>query len=514
MHTLIVNLGLRSVRAIVFDERGQKVTHEWFPVGTSLNGDRVEQDPAEWWGLAVRAIRRALADLEDVSSVRYMSVTCPSGCLVVLGADGGLLAPSLMVADKRAREQAESIRQTESLSTVFENGNNLAEASYLWPKILWLQEHEPEVVREASAFLNANDYLAYRFSGMTVTDPLNAEKLYFDPVTGEYPRALLDRVGLSERYFPEVQPIGTDLGPITSEAASETGLSPDTRFVLTTYDAICAFWGSGVRNVGEACSVSGTSLSCRVLSLEPAGRNEAGILSQYYSPRNAYVVGGSNNLDGGLLEWARDCFYSEGYTGRPDYLYELMQEEAAASTVGARGLVFVPYLIGERVPRWDPDARGVFFGLERYHRRSDIVRSIFESTGFLAVNMINAIESSGVSVDSIRMSGGLSRMRHACELRAHITGKPVHILAEHETAAMGAYMAVAQSVGLGRDPGELSQLVRIAETFEPDNELHEQYAGFYELFEEVYQSLESAFRSRSSLLRKLSLADGKYSQNL
>ncbi|MFQ5874288.1 MAG: FGGY-family carbohydrate kinase, partial [Dehalococcoidia bacterium] len=385
---------------------------------------------------------------------------------------------------------------------------------FFWPKIIWLQENEPDVVRNTGAFLNANDYLVFRLTGKKIADPLSAEKFYFEAGNGGYPRELFDYTNLSDPLFPAVQPIGSDLGPVLPDVARQIGLPEDVRVVLASYDAICAFWGSGVSKVGEACNVSGTSLSFRTLSNRPARRNNEGILSQYYAAQNVYIVGGSNNLEGGLLEWARECFYGDSYYNKVDYLYSLMQAEARKSSVGARGLVFVPYLIGERVPHWDSSARGVLFGLERFHVRSDIMRSIFESTGCITLSIIEAIERGGVPVNSIRMSGGLSRVPYACELRAHITGRPVHVLAEHETASLGAFMVVAQTAGWYQTKEELAQLTPIKHTYRPDPEIQKRYRGLYELFDEVYRNLKTTYQRRMGLVHNLCQDENQMIENL
>lgn len=503
MHTLIINLGLRSIRGIIFDERGKKIDQEWLPIRTTLTGPRVEQDPNEWWALMVRVIHRLLERTPTTSEIRYISVTSPSSCLVVLGNDGEVLMPAMMVADKRATTQARELQENPELSGMFDNANHLREASYMWPKLMWLQKNHPAIMRKAVTFMNANDYLTYRLTGNAVTDPLNAEKFYYDSDRAEYPTKLMEYFSLGNELFPIVQPIGSDIGPLISKVGTELGLSPHTRVTLATYDAICAFWGTGISVEGEACNVSGTSLSFRVLSKNPARRNDSGILSQYYAPHDYYVVGGSNNLEGGILEWARNCLYVENLNSGPDYVYTLMQDEAMESSVGARGLTFVPYLIGERVPIWDPDARGVFFGIERSHRRADFIRSILESTGYMTLNIIRAIEDSGIPVNSVRMSGGVAKLPYVCKLRADITGRPVHVLAEHETAALGAFMVVNNSAGLSNGISSLAKIAQISATYQPDPERHQQYLQFRELFDDVYESLKPTFNRRTDLMQHL-----------
>ena len=159
-------------------------------------------------------------------------------------------------------------------------------------------------------------------------------------------------------------------------------------------------------------------------------------------------------------------------------------------------------------------ADGLQIGIERYHRRTDLVRSIFESTGYMTLSLINAIESSGVSVNSIRMSGGLATVPYACELRADITGIPVHVLAEHETAALGAFMVVSQMAGRANGLSELAEYAHIERTIKPDPQAHERYRQIYGLFGEVYTSLKSIYRRRADLMQSLKLEDRNTVENL
>lgn len=161
------------------------------------------------------------------------------------------------------------------------------------------------------------------------------------------------------------------------------------------------------------------------------------IYSMPYYNENAKIIGGSNNLGGGLIEWVKQCYYLND-----EYPYEIMEKDAAESDIGARGLVFLPFLLGERAPIWNDNARGVFFGLERMHTRKDMTRAVFESTGFIDLSIIDAIKETGTDVSSVRLSGGLARINLISQIKADVLGKDVLVLSEFETTASGAAMMV------------------------------------------------------------------------
>jgi len=187
-----------------------------------------------------------------------------------------------------------------------------------------------------------------------------------------------------------------------------------------------------------------------------------------------------------------------------------MEDEASLSPHGAHGLLFLPYLLGERVPFFDTNVRGMFFGLERHHKRNDLMRSIFESSGFLAMGIMEAIESLGAEVKHIRLSGGLARNNLISQVRADITGKEILLIEETETTALGAFMICAISLGIFPDFKKASEIVKIKKTFQPDKQVHEKYKHMYKLFKELYEDTNKTFIKRLELLKTLQTQDDSH----
>lgn len=495
---LVLNLGLKSVRAIVFDDKGKKLKSASKPVHTLLRGDFVEQDPEEWWQKSIEVIREATLERDIRKSIDFITVTSSSSCLVPINSAGRAVMNCIMVSDKRAIPQAEKLRKMPDFKMLQTVSNNfVAQPSFMIPKILWLKENEPELFSQTKYFLASNDFLVYRITGNICTDVLNAEKFYYDLDQKTYPADLLNEIGIPENSLPPVQHIGFEVGEINSQFKSLTGLpeGKEIKVYLSTYDAICAFFGSGVSEEGEGCDVSGTVSSLRVLSkIKPALIKE-GIFTQYEPTNKVYIVGGSNNLGGGLIEWTKQCFYQD-----ERYPYEVMEKEAMESLPGARGIIFLPYLLGERAPLWNTSARGVFFGLERLHNRKDFTRAIFESAGFSIRHLMEVIESQNIDVSSVRFSGGLSRIKFIGQLKADVLGKEVHLLDEFETTSLGAYFLTGLSTGLFSSMEEAKQIVKVREVILPDPERHEIYSQFYEMYKEIYERLEPIYEKRQNLM--------------
>ncbi len=499
---LVLNLGLRSIRAIVFDSSGNKLAHHWLPVKTYIEDDKVEQDPNEWWSLARRVLDETLSNQEIKDNLGYVTVTSSSCNLILLDENKQVLSPSLMVSDKRAVEQAKRLAEQENLQYIFNGHNILSVPSYMIPKMLWLKEKNPSLFARTRHFISSDSFLLMKLSGGgIVTDPLNAEKSFYLLDEKKYPNEVLSLLGIDESYLAPVREVGTHVGNLSEEIKTEFGISGDVKIIQTTYDALAAFWGTGAFDEGDACVVCGTCSSIRVYSNNGLQEKKGGLFSQYFNHNNSFVVGGSNNLAGGLLEWAKYTFYKDVYSRNDDYVFRLMENEANKSSLGAKGLLFLPYLIGERTPFFDPDVRGMFFGLGRGHSRKEIIRSIFEAISFLSLDLVNFMEEGGVPVRRLRMSGGLGKNELICRIKADITGKEVLLLNEVETTALGCFMLLATSVGNNVDKEKLRNLVKVDKTFYPVMENHQKYKKLYELFKKLYRDNKDNFKYRNELLK-------------
>lgn len=495
---LVLNMGMKSIRSIIFDEEGNKLASSSLPIETLLQGEAVTQAPSEWWEKACIVIRESLADVGNCV-IDYLTVTSSSSCLVCVDQKEEALLPCMMVSDKRARKESDSIRELECYPGIKEATGLSSEPSLMLPKALWVKKQERELFDRTFKFLSPNDYLIAKFTGQYVTDYMNAHKWHYDIEKRAYPVELLRTIGISESMLPKVVCPGTYVGNVVLEAARATGLTADTRVIVSTYDAICSFIGSGVLQEGEASDVSGTVTVFRAVTgrkIDIAGNK---IQQLPYHEGGIYIVGGSNNMGGGLIEWVKQCYYQN-----EAFPYELMEKDAGEAALGAGGVIFLPYLLGERAPIWDSDARGVFFGLERMHTRKEMTRAVFESTGFIDLDMIAAIEETSIKINTIRLSGGLARINLVSQIKADITGKKILVLSEFETTATGAAMIAFFGQGIYASLQDAAdRFVKTRMIVCPDQKNHEKYRALYHLYQETYQTLKPLFPKRMELTEQL-----------
>lgn len=495
---LVLNMGMKSIRSIIFDEDGNKLASAAVPIITSLTGECVTQVPAEWWEKACGVIRETVTDAGNIS-VDYLTVTSSSSCLVCVDKNGEALLPCMMVSDKRAKAESDSISEMPAFAELKEKSGLGMDASLLLPKALWVKNHEREIYEKTDKFLSPNDYLILKFTGRYVTDYMNAHKWHYDMENKRYPFKLLEEADIRVDLLPEVVNPGECIGRVSRKAAEETGLTTKTAVIISTYDAICSFVGSGVLEEGEAGDVSGTVTVFRAVSGQKRVIPTDKIQQIPYYEGGIHIIGGSNNLGGGLIEWVKQCYYQNEMLP-----YELMEKDAGEASLGAGGVIFLPYLLGERAPIWDSSARGVFFGLERMHTRKEMTRAVFESTGFIDLDMISAIEETGLKIDKIRLSGGLARLNLISQIKADITGKEVEVLSEFETTATGAAMIALFGQGIYSSLQEAAEkFVRVRMIIRPDSKNHEKYRELYQLYKETYSTLKPLFPKRMRLTEKL-----------
>lgn len=497
-NVMVINMGLKSIRCIVFNENGLKLYDESLPIKTAINAEKVEQSPNEWWEKAEQIIKRFTDEYNHIT-IDYLTVTASASCLVCVDKAGIPLLKAFMISDKRAEEESKFIRQLKEFKLVHHNTGMDMSSSLMLPRILWVKRYMPEIFESTYKFLSPNDYMLFKFSGIYITDSFNAMKYHYDVNKEAYPTELLDKLGFLEKTFPKVQKPGTTVSRILPELASKLGLNKNTQIIVTSYDAICSFVGSGVSEDGEASDVSGTVTVLRALARGSNRKNNPLIYNIPFEQENATIVGGSNNLGGGLIEWVKQCYYQN-----EDYPYEIMEKEAQESTLGARGLVFLPYLLGERVPIWNDDARGVFFGIERMHTRKDMTRAVFESTGFIDMDIISEIEETGTKIKSVRLSGGLARVNLISQIKADILGRDVLILSEFETTSIGAAMLVLIGTGHFKNMKEAAnKFVSIRMIIKPDMKNHEKYKLMYELYKDTYKTVQELFVRRKDIVKRI-----------
>jgi xylulokinase len=463
---------------------------------TSVVPGHAEHDAEIWWQAAILAIRQAL-DGVDPSTIRGVGVSCTNG-LVAVDAGGRPLRSAIMLWDQRALPEVERIARTIDPAHLFGvTGNPLAPGAYSLPTILWLEQHEPEMFRAAHKLLVPGGYLVGRLTGEFTIDHSRAcTTLLFDIRRLEWHRPFLEALKIPREKLPRPLPGLAQAGSVTVEAAALTGLRPGTPVVAGCMDTVAASIGCGVVEPGECFVIMGTA--ARVCTTLPEPRFDRRFMNcSHLAPGRWLAIGALNGI-GSSWRWVRDTFGQQeqslaALSGQD--AYDLLTAEAAHAPPGSKGLIFLPYISGERTPVWNPRARSVFLGITLAHDRCDVLRSVLEGAAFAIRQVVEILETEqGLAIPDLRISGRAARSGVWNQIIADVLGKRVVSMADTQTEVLGA--ALLAGVGLGVYPDfarAIAAHVTPARLFVPDGAAHAAYDRLFPLYRDLYDDVEPYF---------------------
>jgi xylulokinase len=363
--------------------------------------------------------------------------------------------------------------------------------------MLWMQRHQPELYARAHQFLQAKDYVAYKLSGVFATDYSDASGTnIFDLRRRNWALDMIEAVGLDPQKLPPAHPSNTVIGKVTAEAAGETGLLAGTPVVIGGGDGACATVGAGSVHPGDAYNYVGSSSWIAVTAEQPLHDPRMRTFTFAHLDPELYFPTGTMQSAGGSYDWLERLLRGQGETP----LYDEISAAAASVEPGARGLLFLPYLIGERSPHWNPLARGLFAGLTMSHGRAEMARAVLEGVAFNLKMILDAFLEQGAAIQAMRLIGGGARSALWRQILADVYGLPIlrpELLAE--ATSLGAAIAGGVGVGLFPDFRVAHELVQVEEAERPDPAHSERYAALYDLFQQTYSVMEPIFEQLATL---------------
>ena len=455
-----------------------------------------EQHPDLWWEGTVKSIRTLLENVSiNPAEIVGIGVTGQMHGLVLLDENGQVLRPALLWNDQRTGRQCETIRERLGKEQLISITGNDALTGFTAPKIVWMQEEEPNVYKRAKHILLPKDYVRYRLTGQLATDKAGAAgTLLFDISKRTWSDEVLSALNIDPQLLPESYE-GTEVtGHTTQETADLTGLRKGIPVVGGGGDQAAQAIGVGAIKEGITALTLGTSgvifASSDKPSIEPNGRLHA----------FCHAVPGKWHMMGVMLSAAGSFrWYRDTLAG--DTPFEELANEVASVPVGSEGLFFLPYLTGERTPHPDPYARGAFVGLTVRHERKHLTRSVLEGVGFGLRDSFTLIEGSGLpKAKQVLISGGGAKSPYWRQILADVLNASLSTVNTSEGAAFGTALLAGAGVGIWPDIDSAHQkVIRITGTTHPDPEAAEKYDVHYRLYRELYPALKPAYDAISEL---------------
>jgi xylulokinase len=500
MKLLGIDVGTGGTRAVIIDDQGKvlsSATAEHVPFASPRIG-WAEQDPRDWWRASVEAVRTALSN-GSISPAEIAGVGF-SGQMhgaVLLDKQGDVLRPALIWCDQRTSAQCQWINDKIGPQRLIELTCNPALTGFTLPKLLWVRDNEPDLWSRARYVLLPKDYVRYRLTGDRATDVADASgMLLFDVARRKWSSEVAAAAGIPESMLPTAYESPEVTGCISPEAAELTGLRPGTPVVAGGGDQAAGAVGMGIVSPGAVSATIGTSgvvfAAADRPAIDPAGR----VHTFCHAVPGRWHVMGVTQAAGLSLRWFRDTFGMVASPGDPDDNgrdpYERLCQEAATAPSGSEGVLWAPYLMGERTPHLDPNARAALVGLAASHTRSHIVRAILEGVAFSLRDSFEILREMGVPAESVRLGGGGARSALWRQIQADIYGRPVGVLEAEEGAAFGA--ALLAGVGAGIWPSvdaACGRAVRVASETHPDRASADLLNRQYAAYRAVYPALKT-----------------------
>ena len=492
-----IDIGTQSTRVALIDPDGKvHASHSGVYDMVTPRPGWAEQDPDVWWAVIVAGIRRVMAEAEvepgeilAVGSDAQMHATIP------LGRDGDLLSHGVQLwCDKRGAELVETFKAQSSLRDAMRLAANPPVPAWIGFKILWLKTHEPGLYERTWKFVTGAGYLNYRLTGEVAVDWSEASGSFLlDARTLDWSPVLADHLGVSLDKLPPVAPSTQVVGRVSAEAARLTGLAAGTPVVAGAGDMMCMLIAAGLAERGRALDISGTASDFCVYVDEPV--LDPPFMNLHHA-MPGWIPFGIVESGGGSLKWFKDelCRAErlEAQQAGSD-VYDILNAEAAQVEPGGEGLLFLPYLMGERV-LGTPYARGVFFGLTPRSGIGAMARALMEGICFELRRTLEIVERAGNRITDVYTTGGGARSALWSQIKADIYRKPVYTLAASEGGILGS--AILAGVGAGVYPdirAGAARCVHVADAFQPRQALAARYDYLYDLFQEVHDRLQEPF---------------------
>lgn len=480
-----VDLGTSSVKLLLMDEAGEikRIVSREYPLYFP-NPGWSEQKPEDWYAQFMDGLQELLEDV-DKSQVDGISFSGQMHGMVILDEKDEVIRPAILWNDGRTNEECEYLNNVIGRKKISEYTANMALTGFTAPKVMWVKKHEPENFAKIKKLMLPKDYIAYRLSGVHCTDVSDASgMLLFDVKNKCWSKEMLEIVGLKEEQVATVFESYEVVGTIKEELAEELGIPVTTKIIAGGGDNAVAAVGNGTVGHGM-CSVSlGTSGTVFIATKEFAVDDQNALHSFAHADGKYHFLGCMLSAASCNKWWMDEILRTKEYQKEQEHITKL----------GDNPVFFLPYLMGERTPHNDPDARGTFIGMTLDTTREDMTQAVLEGVTFALRDAFEITKELGMSIERVRILGGGAKSPLWCQMVANILNVKVDKINSVEGPAFGAAILAAVGCGQYASVEEASNaLIQIVSTVEQDATIVEKYNKKYEVFRGLYPALKEMY---------------------
>ena len=481
-----VDLGTSAVKLLLMDENGKikNIVSKEYPLSFP-NPGWSEQNPKDWFEKSMEGIRELTKDC-DKSQVQGISFGGQMHGLVVLDDEDEVIRPAILWNDGRTTKETDYLNTVIGKETLSKYTANIAFAGFTAPKILWMKENEPELFAKINKIMLPKDYLAYKLSGTFCTDYSDASGMLLLDVQNKcWSQEMIDICGIREEQLPKLFESYEVVGSLKQEIAEELGLSKTVKVIAGAGDNAAAAVGTGTVGDGR-CNLSLGTSGTIFISSKQFGVDENNALHSFDHADGYYHLMGCMLSAASCNKW-----WMDEIIGTKDY----RKEQAAIDKLGENKVYFLPYLMGERSPHNNPNARGTFIGLTMDTTRADMTQAVLEGVAFAIRDSFEVAKSLGIKIERTKICGGGAKSPLWRKIIANVLNIKVDIIKAEEGPALGGAMLAAVANGEFASVEEAAEkIVEVVDTIEPEQELAAKYEEQYRKFAKIYPTVKDLFK--------------------
>ncbi len=512
-YLLGMDCGTTNIKAVIMDEEGHLVASASRPSRFIKTGtDGQEQDAKDWWENS-KQIFKSMSEQagEDVmKNIKGISISSHTVTLLPLDKDGEPLRYAVTYQDNRSAGELHEIVDKMGLDKFVSVVGGQPATAFLSNKILWLKKNEPEVFAKTAYLVQANGYINFKLTGnVTVDVDQGLRTQCMDCNTLTWSKEIGDVIGVDlDILLPAPSNIDDIIGYVTEDAAKETGLAVGTPVLAGCCDATASMYAAGLSKLGEAAESSGTTSLVFVGSAVKSPVDVPVVTRPCAIDGMPYVFDAPIQTSGAAIKWYIDTFAEEERAYAEEHgvnIYTYLNELALESKPGSDGLIFFPYLLGERAPLWNDHARGMFIGLGMNTKRSDLIRAVFEGTAYALRHVIETVKADGGKADILRICGGGAKSRTWAMIKASVLNMPVYLLDESAgDVPVGDVLIAGAKTGVFPSLTEaVEKIVKVKEIVEPVAEWVDAYDKMYSFYINMYKHLDQDLKELNRTVKDI-----------
>lgn len=494
-----MDCGTTNIKAIVLNQYGKKIAEASRKSRSikSFDGGS-EQDANEWWNNASSIIKELTSTIgEQAKQIEGICISCHTVSMLAVDEEGRPLRNAVTYQDSRSAKELEHILDTVGYDKFCRIVATIPAPSFLPSKILWFKNTEEALFNKTKYFLQANGYINYKLTGRFSIDMDQATRTQcLDMGSLTWSEEIGNAVGVDfTSVFPKIFGVDQIVGYVTEEACKITGLREGTPVLAGASDATAAMLATGISGLGQAGESSGTS-SLVFAASQKQGSLDCPVASRP-SPVDAYpwIFDGPISTSGASLKWYMDLMAKKDIIEAQNKnidIFTYLNDLALEAKAGSGGLIFYPYLLGERAPIWNDYARSMFIGLSMNTTRSQLIRSVFEGSAYALRHVLETIGDQGIKIDSLRVCGGGSKSRAWNKIKASVLGLPIYVLDEKSgDVPLGTALLAGHKLGLFPDLSKsMDEIIKVKEIIYPDMEEKVVYDKLYRIYLRVYKNID------------------------